>query len=72
MLKKAYGIAGYTSIESGYFSFGTILSINKTSRSQSKELSAELELYSDDLIWDRLSGVKPFHLVYPVEPRFSE
>ena len=67
----SYGIAGYTSLESDYLSFGTIFSINKTSKDQSKELSAELELYSDDLRWGRLSGVKPLHLIYPAELRFQ-
>lgn len=65
----SYGIAGYSSLESDYLSFGTIFSIYKKSHDQSKEFSVELESYFDDLRWGRLNGVKPLQLVYPEELR---
>jgi len=64
----SYGIAGYTSLESDYLSFGAILSANKKSADQSKEFGAEFEIYSDDLRWGRLNG-EPLTLVYPEELR---
>ena len=68
----SYGIAGYSSLESDYLSFGAILSVNKKSKDQSREFSAELESYFDDLRWGRLNGMRPLRLVYPVELRFRE
>ena len=68
----SYGIAGYSSIESDYLSFGTLLSVNKKKEDQSREFSAELEAYFDDLRWGRLNGVRPLRLVYPSELRFKE
>jgi hypothetical protein len=67
-----YGIAGYSSLESDYLSFGFLFSGGGKSKDLSREFSAELEIYSDDLRWGRLNGVKPLHLVYPEELRYKE
>ena len=63
------GGSGYFSIESAYLSVGAGLSAVCTSKDKSREFSAELNAYFDDLLWGRLNGERPLKLVYPVELR---
>ena len=66
------GGTGYASIESDYLSLGAIFAANIKSHDQSREFSAELESYFDDLRWGRLNSKGSLRLVYPVELRYKE
>jgi len=66
------GAKGFFSIESAYTSLGGELSLNWSSTDLSRQFSAELEGYFDDLRWGRLNGERPLRLVYPVELRYRE
>ena len=64
-----WGISTAASIESDYLSGGLGASVHHTNRDKSRELSAEIETFFDDLRWGRLNGVRPLKLVYPQELR---
>lgn len=69
----SFGVSG--SIESDYASFGKHLGWSKTSKSDMRTYSAELQIFNDDLRWGRLDGVffaEPQFLIYPVELRNQE
>jgi hypothetical protein len=68
----SFGGKGYFSIESAYLSLGGTLSLNSVSNDKSREFSAELEGYFDDLRWGRLNGERPLQLVYPAELRYRQ
>ena len=59
----------YFSLESDYLSNGFSLHMQHSSRDQNKIISAEVEVFFDDLRWGRLSGQYPLKLVYPSELR---
>lgn len=59
-------------MESDFLSAGFALSASKLSADQSRELSADVEVYFDDLRWGHLSGEKPRILVYPIELRNND
>jgi hypothetical protein len=61
--------SGYFSIESAYLSLGLGLSVDHTNPGKTRELSADLQTYFDDLRWGRLNGERPLQLVYPAELR---
>ena len=61
--------AGHFSIESDYLSFGFGLGVNHTNRNKTRQVSAEAEVYIDDLRWGRLSKNEPLKLLYPIELR---
>ncbi len=63
------GVNGYFSLESAYTSVGAGITANSISKDKSREFSAELKTYFDDLRWGRLNGERPLQLVYPVELR---
>ncbi len=60
------------SIESDYTSRGAGLTWSKTSADQSRELSANVQVFFDDLRWGRFEGGKPIKLIYPEELRTKE
>ncbi|MFT3826264.1 MAG: DUF3570 domain-containing protein [Chitinophagaceae bacterium] len=60
---------GHFSIESDYLSTGFGLAVNHTNKSKTRQLSAEAEVYLDDLRWGRLSKDEPLKLLYPKELR---
>lgn len=62
----------YFSIESDYLSSGLSATIQHRSGDQNKVISAEFEVFFDDLRWGRLSGEHPLKLVYPAELRNRE
>jgi len=61
-----------SSLESDYLSFGGSFFTTIISSDQSKEFSAQLEAFFDDLRWGRLNGVRPLRLVYPEELRYRD
>jgi hypothetical protein len=63
---------GYFSIESAYLSLGGAISIDAVSKDKSREFSAELQGFFDDLRWGLLNGERPLRLVYPSELRNKE
>jgi hypothetical protein len=65
------GGAGYFSIESDYLSVGGKISGSYVSPDKSKDFSAELQGFSDDLRWGRLTGESPLKLIYPFELRYK-
>ena len=67
-----WGASGAASLESDYLSFGPGISIQHMNKDRSRELSAELQVFFDDLRWGRLNGHRPLRLVYPMELRFKE
>jgi Protein of unknown function (DUF3570) len=66
------GANGYFSIESAYMSFGGALSVDYLSKDKSREFSAQLQAFFDDLRWGLLNGERPLKLVYPFELRNQE
>lgn len=68
----AVGGAAYFSIESDYLSLGGKLSASYSAPNKSKAFSLELQGFSDDLRWGRLTGESPLRLVYPVELRYRK
>ncbi|MEQ8301850.1 MAG: DUF3570 domain-containing protein [Cyclobacteriaceae bacterium] len=60
------------SLESDYLSWGQSLFLNRINERQTREVSASLQLYFDDLRWGRFQGGKPITLIYPVELRNTE
>lgn len=60
------------SIESDYLSLGQSLSFINVNPSKSRELSATIEAFFDDLRWGRYQGRDVLKLVYPVELRNVE
>jgi hypothetical protein len=57
------------SLESAYLSFPAGLSVTHTNPSGSRQISASLQCYFDDLRFGRLSDTYPLTLVYPIELR---
>jgi hypothetical protein len=66
------GANGYFSIESAYLSLGGALSIDCLSKDKSREFSAQVQAFFDDLRWGLLNGERPLKLVYPYELRYKE
>ena len=62
----------YFSIESAYISEGLGFSARHINKEKTRELSAGIEAFFDDLRWGRLNGERPLRLVYPVELRYKE
>jgi hypothetical protein len=63
---------GYFSMESAYLSLGGAISVDCLSKDKSREFTAQLQGFFDDLRWGRrLGGDKPLTLVYPVELRYK-
>jgi len=60
------------SIESDYTARGGGLSWSKVSDDQSREISAGVQMYFDDLRWGRFEGGKHIKLIYPSELRTQE
>lgn len=60
------------SIESDYTARGGGLIWSKTSADQTRELSANVQVFFDDLRWGRFEGGKPVKLIYPSELRTKE
>jgi hypothetical protein len=62
------------SIESDYASLPLSFSITRTNPQKSREISASLNCFFDDLRWGRLSWDyrKPVKLIYPYELRYKE
>ncbi|HOX81406.1 MAG TPA: DUF3570 domain-containing protein [Chryseolinea sp.] len=60
------------SIESDYTSRGAGLNWSKTSADQSRALSANAQVFFDDLRWGRFENGKPIKLIYPEELRTKE
>ncbi len=60
------------SIESDYLSLGQALSVSHINENQTREFSAALQMYFDDLRWGRYQGDGTRELVYPFELRFME
>lgn len=60
------------SIESDYTSRGGGLTWSKVSADQTREVSANVQVFFDDLRWGRFEGGKPIKLIYPVELRNKE
>ncbi|MCB0487756.1 MAG: DUF3570 domain-containing protein [Cyclobacteriaceae bacterium] len=65
----SWGTASSFSIESDYLSWGQAFSLNHINASQTREISASLQMYFDDLRWGRYQGHKVLELVYPSELR---
>jgi hypothetical protein len=63
---------GYFSIESAYLSVGGAVSLDYLSKDKSREFTAQLQAFFDDLRWGLLNGERPLKLVYPVELRGRE
>jgi hypothetical protein len=72
--RSAFTLGGSlsASVESDYLSFGPGFSVHHKNKSQSRELSMELQTYFDDLRWGWYSEFKPVKLIYPQELRFKE
>lgn len=70
--KITWGANTSFSIESDYLSVGQSLSINHINEDQTRELSAVLQMYFDDLRWGRYQFEGVRELVYPVELRNKE
>ncbi len=60
------------SIESDYTARGGGLTWSKVSADQTREFSANVQLFFDDLRWGRFERGKPTKLIYPVELRNTE
>ncbi len=60
------------SIESDYTSRGGALTWSKTNADQTREISANVQVFFDDLRWGRFEGGKPIKLIYPSELRAQE
>ncbi|MEO7989607.1 MAG: DUF3570 domain-containing protein [Chryseolinea sp.] len=60
------------SIESDYTSRGGGLTWSKVNPDQTREVSANVQVFFDDLRWGRFEGGKPVKLIYPVELRNKE
>jgi len=67
-----WSISGAASIESDYLSAAPGFSLHHTSKDKSRQLSARLEVFFDDLRWGRFSSEKDLKLVYPQELRYRE
>ncbi|GAA0539037.1 DUF3570 domain-containing protein [Chitinophaga japonensis] len=77
LLKRPHIRAGLQtgfSIESDYFSVPVGLTVSHTNSSGSREISASLQAYFDDLRWGRLDPdlLYPAQLIYPAELRYRE
>lgn len=70
--KTTLGVNSSFSIESDYLSLGQAFSINHINENQTREFSAALQLYFDDLRWGRYQGDGTRELIYPFELRFKE
>ncbi|HRK52810.1 MAG TPA: DUF3570 domain-containing protein [Cyclobacteriaceae bacterium] len=70
--QTTWGINSSFSIESDYLSWGQSFSISHLSEDQTREVSAALQMYFDDLRWGRyqFDGIR--ELVYPVELRTTK
>jgi hypothetical protein len=64
--------SAYFSAESAYLSYGFGLSADHVNKEKTKEFSASLETYFDDLRLGRFNGTRPYTLVYPVELRTKQ
>ncbi len=60
------------SIESDYTSRGGGLTWSKVSADQTREVSANVQVFFDDLRWGRFEGGKPIKLIYPSELQTKE
>lgn len=67
-----WGMNSSFSIESDYLSLGQSFSVNHINKSQTRELSAVIQMYFDDLRWGRYQGRKDLELVYPFELRSTQ
>ncbi len=67
--KTTLGTNSSFSIESDYLSLGQRFSVNHINESQTREISAALQMYFDDLRWGRYQGGGKRELVYPSELR---
>jgi hypothetical protein len=70
-IRTRVGINSGVSIESAYLSFPAGLSVSHVNAAGTREISASLQCYFDDLRCGRLSDTYPLKLVYPVELRDS-
>jgi hypothetical protein len=70
--RLSVGISNSFSIESDYTSFGAALFLNRLNKDQSREISAALQMFFDDLRWGRLHDGHPEKLIYPSELRTKE
>lgn len=70
--QTTWGMNSSFSIESDYLSWGQSFSISHLSEDQTREVSAALQMYFDDLRWGRyqFDGIR--ELVYPVELRTTK
>jgi Protein of unknown function (DUF3570) len=64
--------SAYLSAESAYLSYGLGFTIDHVSKDKSREMSANIETFFDDLRLGRFNGKRPFTLVYPVELRYKQ
>jgi hypothetical protein len=64
--------SAYLSAESAYLSYGFGLTMDHVSKDKSREFSANIETYFDDLRLGRFNGKRPYLLVYPVELRYKQ
>lgn len=63
------------SIESDYFSLPLNFGVTHFSKNKMRTLTAELQMYNDDLRWGRLNihvGNKPVKLIFPSELRYQQ
>jgi len=67
-----WGMNTSFSMESDYTSLGQSFLLSHANDDQTRELSAMLQLYFDDLRWGRFQGSGVRELVYPVELRGTE
>lgn len=70
--RTTVGINSSFSIESDYLSLGQAFSVNHINEDQTREFSAQLQMYFDDLRWGRYQGDGTRELIYPFELRFKE
>ncbi len=70
--KTTWGTGSAFSIESDYLSLGQNFSLNHVNDAQTRELSAALQVYFDDLRWGRYQGNGTRELVYPSELRNTQ
>ncbi|MFZ1807328.1 MAG: DUF3570 domain-containing protein [Cyclobacteriaceae bacterium] len=70
--QTTWGMNSSFSIESDYLSWGQSFSVNRVSEDQSREISAAIQMYFDDLRWGRYQFEGIRELVYPVELRTTK
>jgi len=67
-----WSITGAGSVESDYLSLAPGFSLRHSNKDNSREISAQLEVFFDDLRWGRFSDEHELKLIYPSELRYQE